>query len=88
MISCAVRQSSQYSNDFQPYPGAEAYGKILSHDSSGSRNPCSHRCTRELKITVFHSIYVTYVNCHYSSFSVLQKLEEVQVTIVYGYFRN
>ena len=49
------------SNGFQPFPGVEAYGKIPAHDASGLRNPFSHSCTGELKITANHSIFVTSV---------------------------
>ena len=53
--SCAVKQPSQYSNGFQNFPGAEAYGKITTHDSSGSRDPCSHSCRAKLQVTVDRS---------------------------------
>ena len=36
-----------YSNGFQALPGAEFYGKIPAHNSSGLRNLGSHSCTRE-----------------------------------------
>ena len=75
MPLCGVQQPSQESNGSQPFPGAEAYGKIPAHDSSGSRRPYSHSYTRELKITANSSIFVTSVHCRHFSFSVLQKLE-------------
>ena len=37
VLSYAVKQPSQYSSGLQPFPGAEAYGKIPANDSSGSR---------------------------------------------------
>ena len=44
------------------------YGKnIATHDSSGSRSPCSHRCAGELQTTVDRSICVTSVHCLDSS---------------------
>ena len=67
-ISCAAKQPSKYSNGFQPFPGAEACGKIAANDSSGSMSPCSHSCTAELQITVDRSICVTSVHCLDSSF--------------------
>ena len=67
VISRAVKQPSQFKNSFQQFPGAEAYGKIPAHESSGSRNPCSHSFTGELKITADHSIFVTSVHCLSSS---------------------
>ena len=47
-----------------------------------------HKVAVELKITADLSTFVTSVSCLYSSFSVLQKLEVVQGTTEYSYFRN
>ena len=74
MISCAVKQPSQYCNGFQLFLRMEAYGKIPAHDSSGSRKPCSHSCTGELKVTVDRSICVTSVHCPASSFFCSSKV--------------
>ena len=64
------------------------WNKIVANDSSGSRSACLHSCTGELKITVDRSICVNSVYCLESSFSVLQKLEVVQGTKEYSYFRD
>ena len=81
---CVAKQLSQYVNGIQPFPRAEAYGKIAAHDSSSSRSPCSHRCTGDLQITVDRSICVTSVHGLIPPFSVLQKLEVLQGTTEYS----
>ena len=74
---CAAKQPSQYVNGIQPFPGAEAYGKIADHDSSGSRSPCSHSSTGELQTTVDRSICVTSVHGLDSSFFCSSKVGSI-----------
>ena len=79
MILYAVKQPSQYSKGFQPFPGVEAKEKILAHYSSGSRNRCSRSCTGELISTVDNSNCVTSVHCLHSSLFVLQSWKSWKV---------
>ena len=80
VISCAVENNL--------HPGVEAYGKIPAHDSSCSRNPCSHRCKGELKITADRSILKLLFIVFNLLLSVLQKLKVVQGTSEHSNFRN
>ena len=76
-MSCTVKQLSQRISDFQPFPEAEAYGKIPAHDYSVLRNPCSRSYTGKLKSVSIVSFLQILLSVLVLLSTVLQKLQVV-----------